>query len=337
MKDKLAWGVVSTASINELVIPAIREEPRCEVLAIASRDAARAQQYAARWEIPRAYGSYEALLADPAIDVIYVSLPNSFHHVWTTAAARAGKHVLCEKPLALTVKQCDDIIEAARSREVFVMEGFMYRYHPRTLRILDRIGEGVLGQVQYVHCVFSFPLELAYHDLVIKGTNIRLSPSLGGGCLWDVGSYAVNYARMVAGCEPFEVQGIAVKYESSGVDSSFFASMLFPNGLVAQIECSFTQPQRTHVEIVGVKGTLDVPYAYCLVWDGPTSPTLTIGGRKESVASEPSNAYVCEVSHLCDCVFGSAERLVPLEDSRRNVAVLCALERSAKEGKRIRL
>jgi xylose dehydrogenase (NAD/NADP) len=337
MKDRLAWGLMSTADINELMIPAIRAEPRCEVLAVASRDAARAKQYAAQWKIPRAYGSYEALLADPSIDVIYVSLPNSLHHVWTAAAARAGKHVLCEKPLALTVKQCDEIIEAARRWQVFVMEGFMYRYHPRTLKILDRIREGVLGQVQYVHCVFSFPLELAYRDSAAKGTNIRLNPSLGGGCLWDIGSYAVSYARMVAQCEPSEVQGIAFKYEHLAVDRSFFGSMLFPNDVVAQIECSFTQPQRTHVEVVGAKGTLEIPYAYCLVWDGPESPKLITDGHEESVASEPSNAYVCEVAHLCDCISGSAQRLVPLEDSRRNVAVLCALNRSAREGKRIRL
>lgn len=335
MASKLSWGLISTAHINQVIIPAIRNEPRCELLGVASRDPKRAKAYAAQWAIPRAYGSYEALLADPEIDVVYISLPNSLHCAWSITAAQAGKHILCEKPLALSVEDCDRMISSAASNHVVLQEALMYRYHPQASRIQSILKERTLGSIQYVYAVLSFQLDAIYPETLADGSNVRLNPDLGGGCLWDIGYYTINFSRMVMGCEPIRVWGSMTKYHGTQVDSAFCGTLIFPAGAIAQIQCGYQQPLRSHAEIVGDNGTLRLPYAYGLLWDKPEPLELEAGERKESFSIEPANPYQCEIVHLCDRILEGKSPHVPLEDARNSIAVVQALYHSARAGTQI--
>ena len=199
----MRWGLLGTARINRSLIPAIRAGERSTLVAVASRDQARADEYAREWKIPRAFGSYEALVADPGIDAVYVPLPNHLHVEWTVAAARAGKHVLCEKPLALDAAGVDRIAEAARTHKVAIAEAFMYRHQAQTDRVLALVAEGAIGRLRFVRGSFSFPLT--------RDGDVRLTPEWGGGALWDVGCYPVTYAMLLAGGGP------VIGLRSSGV------------------------------------------------------------------------------------------------------------------------
>ena len=190
--SRLRWGLLSTARINRLIIPAIRASARSEVTTVASRSLEKARAYAAEWNIPRVLGSYEALLDDPDIDVIYISLPNSLHVEWTVRALEAGKHVLCEKPLALSVADVDRIVAAAVARTGrTATEGFMYRHHPLTHAVEAIVKSGRLGAIRGFKGAFTFPLT--------RDGDVRLDPALGGGSLWDVGCYPVSYTCLLAG------------------------------------------------------------------------------------------------------------------------------------------
>ncbi len=332
---KLTWGLLSTARINRMLIPVLLEEPRCELLAVASRDVERAKAYAVQWNIPRAYGSYDALLQDQDIDVVYISLPNSLHCRWTIASAHAGKHILCEKPFALSIDECDQMINAASDNEVFLQEAIMYRYHPRALKLQEIMTEGILGDLQYIHAVLSFWLETAHAESGTSEVDIRLDPSLGGGSLWDIGYYAVNFARMIADAEPSEVRGWSRDRRTTGVDDTFFGTLVFPNEVIAHIECGFSQPKRFHGEIVGSKGMISLPYAYGFLWDGPEDPILRTVSGDSVISIEKANPYERQIAHLCDCVLENKQRVVPLEDARNNVAVVNALHKSAIQGESI--
>ena len=196
---KLRWGLLSTARINRLVIPAIRSASRSTLTTVASRTTARAAAYAAEWDIPHAAGPYDALLADPAVDVVYISLPNSLHAEWTIRALEAGKHVLCEKPLALSVADVDRIAAAATRAGRVAAEAFMYRHHPLTHAAEAVVRSGRLGAIRGFKGAFTFPLT--------REGDVRLDPALGGGSLWDVGCYPVSYACLLAGAAPLDVFG----------------------------------------------------------------------------------------------------------------------------------
>jgi predicted dehydrogenase len=205
----LRWGLLSTARINRALIPAIRAGARSELVAVASREADRATEYARQWDIPQAFGSYEAMLADPSINAIYISLPNHLHVEWTIKAVRAGKHVLCEKPMALDPNDVDRVAEAATAAGVVVSEAFMYRHHAQTHRILALLDEGAVGELRLVRGCFSF--------LLTRDDDVRLKPEWGGGSLWDVGCYPVSYARLVMGAEPVAVSALSEK-GPTGID-----------------------------------------------------------------------------------------------------------------------
>jgi len=228
----------------------MRMARRSELVAIASRDRDRAEAYAREWSIPRAIGGYQALLDDPGIDAIYIPLPNTDHVPWTLAAIAAGKHVLCEKPLALTAADVDRIALAANAAHVIVEEGFMYRHEPLTARVVSMIRDGAVGSVRAIVSGFTFALETEH--------NIRLDPALGGGSLWDVGSYPVTYAQLIMGHEPKMVFGTA-NWHSSGVDEEFSGLLRFDEGATANIYAGFRVAYRTWLEILGNDGALTVP------------------------------------------------------------------------------
>jgi predicted dehydrogenase len=322
----LRWGLLSTARINRAVIPPLRASPRHRLAAVASRDTARAEAYAKEWDIPRALGSYEALLADPEIDVIYNPLPNHLHAEWTIKAAQAGKHVLCEKPLALSLAEVDAMEAAARQAGVVVMEAFMYRHHPQTLKVKELVQSGAIGKLHLVRGSFSFVLT--------RENDVRLKPEMGGGSIWDVGCYPVSYARFITGAEPAEVFGQQA-LGRGGVDESFVGQLRFPGEVYAQFDSAFRSQFRTHMEIVGDQGALTIPT--------PFKPglnetiTLTRDDKTETIAIPGEELYLGEVENMADAILNGQLPRVSFAESRGNVAALLALLQSAREGRAIRL
>src|SRR5215208_212482 len=318
----LNWGLLSTARINRALITPLRASNRNQLVAVASRTQESADQYAREWKIGQAYGSYEALLADPEIDVIYNPLPNHLHAEWTIKAVEAGKHVLCEKPLALNTDEVDAIQSAARKHGRVVMEAFMYRHHPQTLKVLELVKSGSLGTLKLVHGSFSFFLS--------REGDVRLDPAMGGGSIWDVGCYPISYTRSILGENPLEVFGWQVT-GPTGIDETFVGQMLFSNNVIAQFDCSFALPFHSFMEIVGSEATLNVP--------SPFKPTanpkiyLTRDGKTEGFRIRGQELYLGEVEDMADAIQLGKEPRISLEDSRANVQAITSLLESARTGK----
>ena len=316
----LNWGILGTARINRSLIPPLKQSTRNQLLGVASRSLDNASAYTNERGIERAYGTYEALLADPDIDVVYVPLPNSMHAHWAVKAAEAGKHVLCEKPLALTVEEVDTMKAAARQNKVHLTEAFMYRHHARTLRIKELLDKGAIGKVQHIKGAFSFPLN--------REGDVRFKSELGGGSLWDVGCYPLSFARYLLGTEPFEVKGEMVA-GSTGVDMSFYAHMRFPNEVRVQFDSSFQSQFRMWMEVTGSEGVIYIPMAFK---PDPRSAIHVTCGNEERIEYIFGNMlYLDEVEDLADAVLGGSSPRITLEDSRHNVAAIQALYRSARE------
>jgi xylose dehydrogenase (NAD/NADP) len=326
MSKVLNWGLLSTARINRALIPPLQVSRRNKLLAVASRSQATADAYAREKKIPRAYGSYEALLADPEIDVIYNPLPNHLHAEWTIKAVQAGKHVLCEKPLALSVDEVDAIIAAARQHGRVVAEAFMYRHHPQTLKVQEIVQSGSLGTLKLIRGSFTFVLT--------REGDVRLKPEWGGGSIWDVGCYPISYARAVVGEEPLEVFGWQVT-GPTGIDETFVGQMRFGGGVIAQFDSSFVIPFHAFMEIVGSEGTLNIPH--------PFKPGiaekiyLTRGERIETITIKGGELYSGEVEDMADAILLGRTPRVTLEDSRANVAAIAALLESARTGRPVQL
>lgn len=325
-KASLSWGLLSTARINRALIPTIRASKRSRLVAVASRSQDQANAYASIWKIPKAYGSYEDMLADPEIDVVYNSLPNGLHALWTVKALQAGKHVLCEKPLAVTLEEVDAIQQAAQKAGRVVQEAFMYRHHPQTLKVKELVERGVIGQLQLVRGAFTYFLT---HE-----ADVRLDHTLVGGSIWDVGCYPVSYARYIFGAEPVEVFGWKVK-GASQVDESFYGQMHFPGDVFAQVDSGFRSQFRSFIEIVGNEGTLSIPAPFQPGYR--TRITLSRGAHSEKIAVRGEELYRGEVENMADAILLGKPPRVSLEDSRGNVAAILALLRSADLGNPVRL
>ena len=320
----LCWGLISTAHINRAVIPPLRASARNQLVAVASRTSEQAQAYAKEWNIPRAFGSYEAMLADPEIDVVYNSLPNSLHAEWTIKAVQAGKHVLCEKPIAVTVEQVDAMAAAAQKAGVVLAEAFMYRHHLQTLKVQELVESGAIGELRLVHGSFTYNLT--------RPGDVRLDPALDGGSIWDVGCYPISYARSVIGAEPVEVFGWQVT-GPTGVDVTFVGQMRFAGDVIARFDSSFRMPDRAHIEVVGSKGIINVPDPFKPERDHKI--LLTRNGETETLAIPDQMLYLGEVEDMADAILlGKAPR-ISLADSRGNVATIVALLRSAREGRAV--
>lgn len=326
MEKILNWGLLSTAKINRALIKPLRASKRTRLLAVASRSISSAESYAYEWKIPRAHGSYEALLADPEIDVIYNSLPNHLHAEWTIKALHAGKHVLCEKPFALTLGEVDAMSQAARETGKVLAEAFMYRHHAQTLKVKEIVDSGVLGKIQLIKGAFTFTLT--------REGNYRWMEELGGGSIWDVGCYPISYARMITGAEPVEVFGWQVTGQG-GSDESFIGQMRFKDGIHMQFDCGFTSPSRSYMEIVGTDAALNIPI--------PFKPgrkneiQLTRNENIQRIKIKGDELYLGEVEDMCDAILNNQSPRIPLTDSYGNIGVILALLQSAKSGKSISL
>jgi predicted dehydrogenase len=325
MNKILHWGFLSTARINRALITPLQVSKRNELLAVASRSQESADAYAKEQKIPRAYGSYESLLADPDIDVIYNPLPNHLHAEWTIKAVEAGKHVLCEKPLALNVDDVDAMRHAARKHGRVVAEAFMYRHHPQTLKVQEIVKSGSLGVLKLIRGSFSFVLT---HE-----GDVRLNPAWGGGSIWDVGCYPISYARMVTGLEPVEVFGWQAE-GPTGIDETFVGQLRFEGGIHAQFDSSFVVPFRAQMEIVGSEGTLNIP--------APFKPGvnekihLTRDETTETITVKGQELYLGEVEDMADAILLGKDSRISLDDSRANVAVILALLESSRTGQPVR-
>jgi xylose dehydrogenase (NAD/NADP) len=330
MTDKLKWGVLSTAGINRAVIPPINEASRSELLAVASRDQAKAQAFASRWDIPRAYGSYEALLADPDVNAVYIPLPNTLHREWAIRAAQAGKHILCEKPLALSVADVDAMAQAAADHHVVLVEAFMYRMHPQMARLQKLIADGMIGAVKLIKAWFSFTLK--------DERNIRLIKEVGGGSLWDVGCYPVSFLQAVAGADPVEVMGWQ-RLDAKGLEIGYAGQLAFASGIVAQIECGFDLPSRRGAEVIGELGAAYLSNPWIPDSPGQESPSLRVvaGDAETTIHLKPVNPYLCEVQVMERAALDSAPVPYTLAHSRGNVATLVALYQSANERRPVRI
>lgn len=326
MKTKLNWGLLSTARINRKVIPAILASKRANLLAVGSRSQAAAEAYARTWKIPRAYGSYDALLSDPDVDVIYNPLPNHLHAEWTIRAVQAGKHVLCEKPITLSLEAMDEIMAAAQKHNRVVAEAFMYRHHPQTLAAKKVIESGDLGKITLIRGSFSFVLD--------RPDDYRNKPDQGGGSLWDVGCYPVSYTRFLLGSEPLEVFGWQT-ISPGGIDETFVGQMRFENEVYAQFNSSFAVPYHTFMEVVGSAGTLVIPTPFA---PGKNEKMfLTQGGKTKTLTTPGQDLYLGEVDDMASAVLDGTPPRMSLQDSRANLAALLALYQSARSGQPVRL
>lgn len=320
------WGVLSTANIGRAAVnPAIQESVNGTLDAVASRDGERARVFAAEHGIGRAHGSYEALLDDPEIDAVYIPLPNALHREWTVRAARAGKHVLCEKPMALDGGECEEMAAAAREAGVLLMEAFMYRFHPRTERVLGMLAEGRVGEPRSVRSAFTFRLT--------RPDNIRLDPTLGGGALMDVGCYCVNVARTLAGAEPVEAMATA-RWTERGVDDELTGVLRFPSGLTAHFDAALTMERCEFYEVAGPDGHLRVDAAFL-----PGTGEVVIEERRGRAGTTlhhvpGADEYRGMVEHFATCVLEGRPVRYPPAEAVANMRAIEALYRSARAGGR---
>lgn len=333
MTDIVRWGVLSTANINKALLDPIRQAKRSELAAVASRSLDRAQAYAAEQGIPTAHGSYEDLLADPGVDAVYISLPNSLHCEWTVKAAEAGKHVLCEKPLVTNLADMERVEAAARDNGVTIVEAFMYQHHPQTLKVRELLGAGKVGQLQQINSWFHFYLPPE------RSENIRLSQDLEGGSLWDVGVYPNSMAVLMAAAgAPQAVWADQITGET-GVDVAMRAQMRFANGVIAQISCGFRTPAREATYIVGDAGELHIVESWKPGLSGQESHVRFTGrdGSTETITTPAVDPYLCEVQAMEASILDGAEPVVPLRLSRDFLRSVLALYESAATGNVVHL
>jgi len=322
-RNRLRWGILGPGRIAPRIVRALHGNPRGELHAVAGRDHGRARDFAKRHGAVTAHPTFEALLDDPLVDVVYIALPNSWHAEWTVRALDAGKHVLCEKPFAMTVAEVDEIATAAARSNRIAVEAFMYLHHPQTLRMLELVGSGAIGTIQVISGAFSFLLEYP--------NDPRVDPDLGAGSLWDVGCYPVSVSRRIAGEEPDGVGSFA-RFDERGVDRTFVGQLHFPSGLLAHFESGFGAPDRERVEVVGSEATLVVHHPFLPDPDGPPAAiTLTRDGEVETIEVPSVDQYRAEVDDLQAAILDGTPPRVDLAFSRGNTATLVALDQAARQ------
>jgi D-xylose 1-dehydrogenase (NADP+, D-xylono-1,5-lactone-forming) len=322
--DPVRWGILSTAHINRLVIPPAQASPKVDLVAVASRNERKAQEYASEWKIPRAHGSYEALLEDPDVEALYVSLPNSLHVEWSIRALEAGKHVLVEKPFDRRPERVEEAFEAAERAGRLLSEAFMFRHNPQTAKLTELVRGGAIGELQTIRAAFSYSL--------YDAENIRLRPDVDGGALMDVGCYCVSGSRLLAG-EPERVHGEQL-VGPTGVDVRFHGTMRFPSGVVSQWDCGTVMPERDELEAIGDEASLflDDPW-HC------RTPVIELrrDGETERIELEPVDSYGRELENLNDAIRGQGKPLLGREDAVAQARTIEALHQSAESAKPIEL
>jgi predicted dehydrogenase len=328
--SKVRWGVVSAAQIGlNHVIPAIQRSSNGRVVCIGTPNVVRTQERTEKLGVPRVYDSYGAVLDDAEVEAVYIPLPNSMHREWTLRAAEAGKHVLCEKPLALTAAECREMIAACRRHGVLLMEAFMYRFHPQQAAIQQVLASGRLGAVKMVRSAFTFRLNLT------DTRNIRLSRELWGGALMDVGCYCINAARAYFGAEPLSALASARIPPELGVDTTLHGLLEFEAG-AAPFVVSLEMAGQPQAEIVGERGRMEIPSCFT-PGEAPPALAVTADGKREERVLEGANSYLLQVEAFADSVRTGRELFLPPEDAVANMRVIEAIRRAVADGRRVML
>ena len=319
--EKIHWGIISTANIGrKAMIPALQELPNAEVVGVASRDLGRAQTFAEALGIPKAYGDYQALLDDPQIEAVYIPLPNHLHKEWTVRAADAGKHILCEKPLALDVDECQQMIHAADANGVQLMESFMYRYHPRVKAAVEMIRSENIGALKTIESAFTFYLG--------DKDDIRYKKEMGGGALMDLGCYCVSISRLMAGRNPVAVQARAT-WVPTDVDDQLVGIIDFGDELFAHFDCAFNQGYRQHCFLSGTDGYLSIPEVFNPGEKKSTTQVFRSGKPEKVYKYKGVNEYALIAQDFMRSIDGD-DPAYPIQDSVDNMRVIQALLKSAR-------
>ncbi|CAG7645301.1 dTDP-3,4-didehydro-2,6-dideoxy-alpha-D-glucose 3-reductase [Paenibacillus solanacearum] len=330
--NKLRWGVLGCAGIAiRAVIPGTKLSETGEVAAIASRGIEKAQETAAKLDIPKAYGSYEELLADGEIDAVYIPLPNHLHKEWTIRAAEAGKHVLCEKPAALTAAEMEEMAAACERAGVTFAEAFMYRYHPRYAMIKEIIASGEIGELRGFHGTFTF-------NSAGNSNNVRFKQSMGGGSLYDVGVYPLTAARMILDCEPEAATMHALfSPQHDNVDMMASGLVEFSGGVALTFDCGMWAFGRNNLEILGTDGRIELPRAYTAGQDAGDNFFVTTKSGRREVEVPRVNQYALQADAFARCVLNGEPLPYSPADAIAGMRVVDACLTSARERRRVEL
>ena len=314
---KIKWGVLGYARIAEQqLIPAIERATNSELYAVASRNPEKLQECSEKFAPSKLYSSYEQLLEDPEVEAVYIPLPNSLHKEWTIKAAEHGKHILCEKPIALDAAECRVMIEAARLGGVLLMEAFMYRYTERTRKVKELITGGAIGAIKCVNSTYRF--------LLTRENTIKVQPDLGGGSLYDVGCYAVNFVGLITGGLPESYAAECVT--ENGVDVIFSGTLRYPDRILATVQSGFNAYSRIFSEIIGTQGVIEVPDTF--LGNSGAIKLITAAGVEEYPVAE-SDRYGLEVTDFAQAIIDKRQPMLDLDESIRNMQVIEGLLKAA--------
>ncbi len=334
-QDKIRWGILGAARINQQLMPAIVAAENSELTAICSRrpDAAEAtlKQYAPDIKNVHIYNDPAELLKDPDIQAIYIPLASEEHALWTLRAIEHGKHVLCEKPLALSVADIETIQSAAEKYQVCVMEGFMYRFHPQHQRIQEIILSGVIGEVRSVHTCFAYPMQPA------RMYRINRPISQGGGAMWDIGCYAIHTARFHFGDLQAKAVTAMAKHNEHGADVSSCGIIDFGDGKYAQFNFGFEHARRAEYEIIGTKGGIKCHNVWAKADEQPIISWQTDSGEQHTESLDLANHFQLEVEHFCACILNHQAPKLSLLDAKDNCKIILAALQSIGQGQTIKL
>lgn len=329
MSTTLRFGILSTGNIARQFAAGIRQSQRCELAAVGSRSLEAAKAFAAAQQAKQAYGSYDEVLADPDVDAVYIGLPNSMHHEWTIKSLRAGKHVLCEKPIAINSREAQEMFQTADQTGKVLVEAFMYRSHPQTLKVLDTVRSGVTGAVRLIRTSF------CYKTTKIAGS-IRFDASLGGGALMDIGCYCIDFSQLIAGIAPSRISACGHLHES-GVDDMTAGTMEFPDGLIASFACGMTAATNNTAYVCGTDGYIEIPipwkppiggaqftiaYGIRPRMDGPTNAPATPAGPQTIKVDADRDIYSYEADAFAAAVLDGAPAHMPRQSTLTNMRLL---------------
>jgi len=318
--NKVRWGLLSTANINRQLIPAIRGSRRGELVAVASRSLEYAQAYADHWDIPKAFGDYDSMLTSGLVDAVYISLPNHLHAEWSIRAMQSGVHVLCEKPLAISIDEVDAMMRASQQYSIRLAEAFMYRHHPQTKIIAEWVRSGRLGEVCSLYTAFTFILG--------NRQNIRFLPEYGGGSLWDLGVYPVSFAQYIMGEIPDWVVG-AQWLGDTGVDETFSGLMHYSANRFAQFTCGFRSPWQSYAEITGTQGRLSITRPFVGMDKGRQLIFYSDGNDPVEVPVPEQELYLGEVEDMNNAILDGGANYLSLAESLNHIRTTLALVQSA--------
>lgn len=308
--QQVKWGVLGYARIaKQSVMPAILQSANSQLYAVASGDEAKRQECQELFHYPKIYADYAALLDDPEVQAVYIPLPNSLHKEWAIRAMQKGKHVLCEKPLALNAAESMEMVRVAQEQNVLLMEAFMYRYTDRVRKVNEVLASGEIGDVKYIQSTFRF--------LLNRPNTIKVKPELGGGSLYDVGCYPLNFVQMIT--QQLPESCASQSFAEHGVDMIFSAVLKYPNGIIASINSGFNAFNQMNSEIIGTKGRIDIPDTFSGE-AGAIFVTTAEGSRPIEVAE--SDRYTLEVTDFADAILNARQPLFSLEESVRNMQAL---------------